>query len=136
MTSMSGSIAYVKYTAGSTKGETTRGDVFNDPFALRNPDVNYTAEKVVEVAGAPDAEGMVELAWTPVLKAEAFNGSEWVECEVVDGKKIEVAEGTKVRYIYDNVVIPQHDLPLLNAEMANIPLLAKARRIAINKYVA
>ena len=34
-------------------------------------------------------------------------------------------------YIYDNVVIPQNDLPILNAEMKAIPVLAKARRIAI-----
>ena len=34
-------------------------------------------------------------------------------------------------YIYDNVVIPQNDLPILNAEMKAIPLIAKPRRIAI-----
>lgn len=34
-------------------------------------------------------------------------------------------------YIYDNVVIPQNDLPILNAEMKAIPLIAKPRRIAV-----
>ena len=35
-----------------------------------------------------------------------------------------------VRYL-DNIVIPQNDLPIVNVEMANIPLVAKARRVAI-----
>ena len=36
----------------------------------------------------------------------------------------------------DNVVIPQNDLPIVNAEMKSISLIAKARRVAIEKYVA
>ena len=36
-----------------------------------------------------------------------------------------------VNYAYDNVVIPQNDLPIINAEIKAIPLIAKARRIAI-----
>ena len=35
------------------------------------------------------------------------------------------------KYSYNNVVIPQNDLPIVNAEMKAIPLVAKARRIAI-----
>ena len=31
----------------------------------------------------------------------------------------------------NNVVIPQNDLPILNAEMAAIPVTVKFRRIAI-----
>lgn len=34
-------------------------------------------------------------------------------------------------YLYDNVIIPQNDLPTLNAEIKNITLEAKARRIAV-----
>jgi len=144
MTSMSGSIAYVQYTAGTTKGETTQGDVFNDPFALRNPDVNYTGEAVVETAAAA---GTYVLSWVPVVK-EAFVAEDGTKYDVKlthvdgtvgyanvgeDGKTIvgSVNVGDRVAYKYDNVVIPQNDLPILNARMANIPLLAKARRIAI-----
>lgn len=36
-----------------------------------------------------------------------------------------------LKYSYNNVVIPQNDLPIVNAEMKAIPLVAKARRIAI-----
>ena len=39
--------------------------------------------------------------------------------------------GTKVAYKYDNVVIPQNDLPVVNAHMEGIALAAKARRVAI-----
>ena len=111
MTSMSGNIAYVKYTAGSNKGQTKRGDVFNDPFALHNPDVNYTGNAVVEnVAAAGD----VVLAWTPVFK-EAFKGEDGVRYDVKvvkadgtvefknleeDGKTVAgLAEGDKVAYM-------------------------------------
>ena len=31
----------------------------------------------------------------------------------------------------DNIKIPQNDLPIVNVEMANLPLVAKARRVAI-----
>lgn len=131
MTSITGVIAYVKYTASVTKGATVQGDVFNDPFRLGKVDPTYTSERVVETAGKPDDEGFVELAWTPVRKAEAFNGTDWVECTVVDGKKINVAEGTKVRYIYDNEVVPQDKIPGIEAHMESMPLFAHARRIAI-----
>lgn len=41
-----------------------------------------------------------------------------------------------VAYTYNNVYIPQNDIPLLNCHMEAIPLYARARRIAINRYVA
>lgn len=37
----------------------------------------------------------------------------------------------KVAYVYDNVVIPQDDLPILSAHLESIHLQARARRIAI-----
>ena len=42
-----------------------------------------------------------------------------------------VQGAVEVAYTYNNVVIPQNDLPLLSAKMEAMPLLAKARRIAI-----
>jgi len=42
-----------------------------------------------------------------------------------------VAAGDKVAYKYDNIVVPQNDLPRIKAEMKSIPLVAKARRVAI-----
>lgn len=147
MSSMSGYVTYVEYTAGSNKGTTKQGDVFNNPFKLGGVDTSYTSERVVETVAAEATE--IKLSWTPVLK-EAFT-------EVVDGVetkhdvKITKADGTvafanmeadgvtvkglaagdRVAYIYDNVVIPQNDLPILNAQIKSIALVAKARRIAV-----
>ena len=125
MSSMSGYINYVQFTAGSNKGETAQGDVLNDPFRLGKVDPNYTGYRVVETIAA----GQTELAWGPVIEGsvEKFVDGAW---EKVEGAYTPV-EGDKVRYIYNNVVIPQNDLPILNARIESMPLLAKARRIAV-----
>ena len=148
MSSISGYINYIQYVAGSNKGQTSQGDVFNNPFRLGKVDPNYTSSHVVEnlVAGADNT-----LAWTPVVKG-AFKdadgnvlgdvkvGSTYLFYNPANGKLYEDAAyatpftavgGEKAAYIYDNVVIPQNDLPILNAEMKSIGLVAKARRIAI-----
>lgn len=39
--------------------------------------------------------------------------------------------GAKIAYVYDNQIIPQETLPTLKAELKNIGLEAKARRIAV-----
>lgn len=148
MTSMTGYITYVEYTAGSNKGTTKQGDVFNDPFRLGKVDVNYTAERVVETDEivTEDTDHVINLAWTPVLvTAEGkLDGGKIIKVE--DGKEVtdytvtkegrikfttETTGKFKVAYTYDNVVIPQNDLPILNARLASIPLVAKARRIAV-----
>ena len=49
-----------------------------------------------------------------------------------------LTEATAVlcNYAYNNEVIPQNDLPMVSAEMKAMPLLAKARRVAVEKYAA
>lgn len=136
MSSLSGYVNYIEYTAGSNKGETKQGDVFNSPFGLGKVDPNYTADRVVEVQSAT---GAFTPAWTPVLKGFFRDGDAKYDFKVTaaDGTTSyanegdEIAEGSKVAYVYDNVVIPQNDLPIINAEVKMIPLVAKARRIAI-----
>lgn len=143
MSSMTGYIAYVQYTAGSNKGETTQGEVFNDPFRLGKVDVNYTSERVVETVKV-DAQGKATLAWFPIVNTAEVKpevvGATGVTITVDDaqtgavtlaGTGVQADAEFRVRYVYDNVVIPQNDLPILSARMANIALTAKARRIAI-----
>ena len=127
MSSMSGFINYLTYTAGSNKGETKRGEVFNSPLGLGKVDPNYTSSKVVEAVTAEEAFAP---AWTPVEGTVRFfvNGA-WAEA--VDAPAKVPTGATKVAYEYDNVVIPQNDLPILNAKMESVDLHAKARRIAI-----
>lgn len=149
MSSMAGYVNYIQYTAGSNKGETARGDVLNSPFGLGKVDANYSSDRVVETV-SKEAAGTFVAVWTPVVEKAFYvkdgkevrfgtEGADWAAYKVVkaDGT-VEysataptVAEGDKVAYIYDNVKIPQNDLPIINAEMKAIPLVAKARRIAI-----
>ena len=147
----------IEYQAGSTKGETTNGDVFNSPFKLGNVDSNYTAARVVESFTGADAD--VTAAWFPVYNGPdtaskprlvSITAADGTAVEVAadatitvgtDGKTLTISNGSgtaigatdtvKVAYVYDNVVIPQNDLPMLKAEMKSIPLIAKARRIAV-----
>lgn len=51
--------------------------------------------------------------------------------DLSDEGKVTVAEKDRLVYVYDNVVIPQNDLPTIKAEMKSIALVAHARRIAI-----
>ena len=129
MSSMSGYITYIEYVAGSKKGQTENGDLFNNPFKLGDVDANYTSQAVVENVEAGDFVP----AWTPVVDNKvtfvAADGTE-TEMDLVDGK-VNIAEPGRVKYQYDNIVIPQNDLPMLRAEMKSIPLIAKARRIAV-----
>lgn len=143
MTSISGFITYLEYTVGTNKGASKIGDVLNSPFALGKVDPTYTSSLVVEDVEV-GAEGAAHLAWFPIFTGRkdvlpaVVGGESGQEIEVVDAKtgaiKISgVAEGetVKVRYAYDNVVIPQNDLPLVNVQMKDIALTAKARRVAV-----
>ena len=78
------------------------------------------------------------LAWVPLFTGftPTVVGNESASVQVVDAKtgaiKVTGASGkVKIKYLYDNVVIPQNDLPVLNARVRGIALEAKARRIAI-----
>lgn len=141
MASASGYFNYLQYTTGSNKGETKIGEVYNDPFHLGNVDVNYTSAKVVDPV---TKAGAFKLAWTPVVKG-AFTDEGGVKHDVKfiaeDGTvsyldldeqgQVTTTSAGRVVYLYDNVVVPQNDIPVLNAKMRTIPLMAKARRIAI-----
>lgn len=133
--SRTGYIQYLQFTAGSNKGGVEQGRVFNDPFKLGAMDdsrVNYTAAAVVEPVAADATECV--LSWTPVagtvfgVKADGTK----VELTPAEGKvTFEKGVYTKVAYEYDNVRIPQNDIPQVTAHMEGIELAAKARRVAI-----
>ena len=137
MKSRVGYIQYLQFTAGSNKGGVNQGDVWNDPFHLgemTDSRVAYTSAFVPEEVEL-NAEGKAELKWTPARDAKIIDGPSGATIALSeDGKTITVTGATgkiKVGYIYDNVVIPQNDLPIVNAHMEGIELRAKARRIAI-----
>ena len=140
MSSMTGYITYIEYQASTTKGGMTAGTVINDPFRLGAVDSDFTSERVSETVKVGE-DGAVQLAWFPVVntnevKAELVGAAEGATIEAVDAEKgqFKVTGATgdvRVRYIYNNVVVPQSNIPSIKAEMKSLPLLAKARRIAV-----
>lgn len=137
MPSTTGYITFMQYVAGSNKGGVKQGDVFNDPMYLGKMSeerTNYTGAPVVENVGEEDTEFVP--AWTPVVGNKVIgikkDGSGEVEIELVDGKATFVANTySKIKYSYDNVTIPQNDLPILNARTRGVALLAKERNLAV-----
>lgn len=129
MSSMSGYITYIEYQYASNKGQTQQGDLISNPFGFGNVDADFTSSRVVENVEA----GEIVFAWKPqagTVKFLAEGATEYTPLEATDGKYTAPAAG-KVAYVYDNVVIPQNDLPMIKAEMKSIALVAKARRIAV-----
>lgn len=133
--SRTGYIQYLKFVAGSNKGGVKQGDLFNDVFALgamTDDRMNYTGATVVEKV---EEEGKVK--WMQRGKVGIVgNNGEWKEGFVkkANGEFVEVADvhvGDDVTYIYNNIEIPQEDIPQLTAVMEGMELSAKARRIGI-----
>ena len=131
------------WTAGSNKGQTKQGDMFNSVFALGTPNPNYTSSAVVENFTGDGSTTEFTVAWTPLVEVRNVTVNGEVKTLTTD-YTVDTATGKvtftsapannaviKVAYAYDNVYIPQNDLPIINAELTPIALAAKARRIAI-----
>lgn len=149
MSSYSGYITYVEYSAGTNKGQTKQGDVFNDPFRLGKVDVEYTGSAVTESDdnSASEATKDHKLAWGPVVKGAFKDGATMKDVKLVksdgtvsfvnlkDGTDdtITLAAGWKgtIAYKYNNETIPQNDIPTVNVAVRNKSLIAKARRVAV-----
>ena len=139
MSSMYGNVAYIEYQKGTTKGESKEGDMTNNIWALGDVDTNYTGQAVVEPVDS-FTSGTTKVAFLPVVEGSVklldANGVD-LEATAVsvadDGTVTATVSGTvkKIAYKYDNVVIPQEKLPTLKAELKNIGLEARARRIAV-----
>lgn len=86
----------IKYTAGSNKGQTKRGDVFNTPFYLGDVDVDYTSAKVVE--NFTGADSAVTAAWFPVYDSANVPDARprLVSITAADGTAVEVADDASV----------------------------------------
>lgn len=153
-------VTYIEYVAGTTKGETENGALFNSPFQLGNVDEKYTSDRVVETKEAGSSTKFTALSWTPVEHGVFEYNNTLYDVKITSGNDgtvsyayVKDADGKiytdnaytteyssnyadKVAYVYNNVIVPQNDLPTLRAEMKSIPLIAKARRIAVKKYAA
>lgn len=143
----------MQFKAGSNKGGVNQNDLFNDPFRLGDMNesrVNYTGAAVVESFTGDGTETEFSVTWSPAAKlVKVLVDSVEVPVEAttsgavtagkVQLKGQKVTFGTaptngkeiRVAYEYDNVVIPQNDVPQLTASLEGIELAAKARRVGI-----
>lgn len=149
-----GSVTYIEYLAGTDKGQTSAGDVFNSVFGLNmgytygegitqyGMDVNYTADAVVESVDT-FISGTTKIAFGPYIDGTIKfldadgNVLEATDVSVADdGTVTATVTGTvkKIAYKYNNIIIPQkpENLPTITMQTKRIPLIAKARRIVIN----
>ncbi len=149
MSSMYGNVAYIQYIKGTTKGESKEGDFTNGVWSLGDVDVNYTGQAVVEPVES-FTSGTTAVAFKQGAKAVRLLDANGVQVDDADGEHPatvnadtgvvtqtsfkatkSASDVKKIAYVYDNVVIPQETLPTLKAELKNIGLEARARRIAV-----
>lgn len=153
MASFSGYVTYLKYTAGTPNRGVEVGTVFNSPYTMgqmTEERMNYTSSAVVEKLEAngltfawtpvigtiqaliPDTEKPEKLVWTAVPDDKLVKDASGAPTGIATGYQ---TAGTKVRYMYNNELIPQThkptSLPTLTAKMASVNLQAHARRIAV-----
>lgn len=137
-----GVIQYWRIIAGSNKGGIKQGDLFADVFRFGEYSEDrtaYTSDKLLAEPVTLDENGKGFLAWTPISEkyAPALVGApSGATIEVLDAETGEIAvtgaTGTvKVKYVYDQIPVPQKDIPHLSAEVDKITLEAKPRRIAV-----
>ena len=147
MSSITGYVTYLRYTVGAAKGGVKENQVINSVYRLGEMDanrINYTSSTVIEPV-KDFVSGTTKLAWGPVAKdhndnliikfLDADNNElKATGVSVADDRTV-TAEVTgtvaKISYVYDNIVIPQNQIPTLKAEMDAIELHAHARRIAV-----
>lgn len=149
MSSMYGNVAYIEYVKGTTKGESKEGDMTNNIWSLGDVDVNYTGQAVVEPVES-FTSGTTAVAFKQGAKAVRLLDANGAQVDDADGEHPatvnadtgvvtqtsfkatkSASDVKKIAYVYDNVVIPQETLPTLKAELKNIGLEARARRIAV-----
>ena len=111
MTSFTGYISYIKYSAGVRKGGVEQYELFNGPWGHGRADefrANYTSAAVVEPITAEATECV--LSWEPV-EGTVYGIKSTGERELLSpaGGKVTFVAGTyeKVTYFYNNINIPQ-----------------------------
>lgn len=60
-----------------------------------------------------------------------YGDTRGAEAKITLTTGVDANKAYTVKYAYNNVVIPQNDIPTINVEMKSMALIAKARRIAV-----
>lgn len=155
MASLTGYITYLRYSAGTTKGGVTQGELFNGVYRMGDMTKErqqYTSDVINESHTTSATE--IQLDWTPVLEVKAVKVDNTAYTIITKGDptenqaKVDITTGkitfkagasakrtVSVLYVYDNVIVPQTvaptSLPTLTAKMDYVQLTAHARRIAV-----
>lgn len=141
MASFTGFIQYIEFVAGDAKNGVKAGELFNNPFALgkmTQERVGYTAGGIAEEVEVGEG-GICQLSWKPLyegFKPELVGAESGASVEIVDAHagtvKVTGASGNvKIKYVWNEIEIPQPNLPHLKARISSMTLEAKPRRIAI-----
>ena len=155
MASFTGFLTYLKFAFSVEKGGVKAGQIYmnESPFTyapMSEDRANYTSDRVVETIEASATS--FTPAWTPLAVDPEDNTKyqiygelaadepspgtgkkgDWVQLTVTSGS-VSFTAGTysRIKYVYDNIVIPQEKLPQIKAEMDSLTLEARARRIAV-----
>ena len=124
----------INYTAAKVcEAKTAATDAKYDVSLMWTPVVPTTVEVVTAGATFRDnGEGKLQEMENGQVKVGGKEGTVDYATGAISFAASTLTSGAVfVNYAYDNVVIPQNDLPIINAEIKAIPLIAKARRIAI-----
>ena len=149
-------ITYLQYQAGINKGGVKEGDVFNSTFRMgemSDDRMNYTGKAVVETAAGDGTTKSFDIMFTENAKLVAVkvgDAGAMTDIEIETGVttatagKVALINGKvefgtapedgkviKIAYEYNNVIIPQETIPTLKANLKNLVLTARARRIAV-----
>lgn len=116
----------------------THGKIVDDAFALgggyrdgSHADPTVFCNVKVMVPGAEPLYTNVTIAANGTVTFPTAAADWYKEDGTASAATPVWADNTKVAYRYDNIVVPQETLPTLKAEVTNIPLMARARRIAV-----
>ena len=149
MTSFTGYITYLRFKLNDSEN-TILGDYTGQLLKpMTEERSRYTSASVVEEVTLAANKATLTFKNVKIADGKLLGGR-----VVADGVEIEhtaaiengvctitcaskAAGNVKVAYVYDNEIVPQvNPIPSIKAEMKSIPLLAKARRIAVNRYAA
>lgn len=116
-------VKFVRLADGSKEFKIV--DTFSDNAEVKKTEVTVTLPAELLRGEAPTADGITKAGRNHNFQTKANS-----TVTITFGDET-VAGAIKVGYIYDNVRIPQEDLPTLDMRMEGIALMAKPRRIAI-----
>lgn len=118
----------VEFVVGSkTYRDDGEGNIYVDRTVTSRDEVDQSTGNLIPAGTVINAGTLVTGGLTGSKGIDYTTG----QYSFTDGTNITAVTTVLCNYAYDNVVIPQNDIPMLSARMASLPLFARARRIAV-----